>query len=109
MSTYTILFFIFALALTAFASPVGTEGAAPLEKRARTGRVSLYSCQIYRVVALILMQLLFAGHLVRSWPRRVWQDQQGQRQDHRDLLEHLQQRCSLRPGLYFPAQRMIRY
>ncbi|KAH9851528.1 riboflavin aldehyde-forming enzyme [Lenzites betulinus] len=38
MSTYTILFFLFALALTAFASPVGTEGAAPLEKRARTGR-----------------------------------------------------------------------
>ncbi|KAI0826770.1 riboflavin aldehyde-forming enzyme [Trametes gibbosa] len=38
MSTYTILFFLFALAFTALASPVGTEGVALLEKRAHTGR-----------------------------------------------------------------------
>ncbi|KAH9889997.1 Non-catalytic module family EXPN protein [Cubamyces lactineus] len=38
MSPYTVLFFLFALAFTAFASPVGTEGAALVEKRSRTGR-----------------------------------------------------------------------
>ncbi|OSD07518.1 hypothetical protein PYCCODRAFT_1463757 [Trametes coccinea BRFM310] len=38
MSPYTVLFFLFALAFTAFASPVDTEGATFIEKRSRTGR-----------------------------------------------------------------------
>ncbi|KAI0373741.1 riboflavin aldehyde-forming enzyme [Pilatotrama ljubarskyi] len=40
MSPYTLLFFLFALAFTAFASPVTTEGAdaALIEKRSRVGR-----------------------------------------------------------------------
>ncbi|KAL1950723.1 hypothetical protein VTO73DRAFT_5847 [Trametes versicolor] len=37
MSPYTMLLFIFALAVAAFASPVDTNGTA-IEKRSRTGR-----------------------------------------------------------------------
>ncbi|KAI0647764.1 RlpA-like double-psi beta-barrel-protein domain-containing protein-containing protein [Trametes meyenii] len=38
MSPYTALFFLFALAVTVFASPIGTQGDALVEKRSRTGR-----------------------------------------------------------------------
>ncbi|KAI0632424.1 riboflavin aldehyde-forming enzyme [Trametes polyzona] len=38
MSPFTVLALLFALAFTAFASPVDTNGTALLEKRARTGR-----------------------------------------------------------------------
>lgn len=38
----------------------------------------------------MLMLVHSIGHLVRSWPRCLREDQQGQRQDHRDLVQYLQ-------------------
>ena len=93
MSRFAVVLFLFALIFTVLAAPASNETVAEgaLEKRARTGRVR-------RIVSIspCLTDGDIAGHMVLRWPRSLRKDQQGQRQDHRDLLQDLRQGQVLR-------------